>query len=1270
MIKVRGLKDATKLLIAKDSEFADLFGGVKVRETLESLENDNDLKKQGNLVYIKENDKYYTYNKDSQWTELSISLTDIYTGETEPDNDNALWIDTTGETADEPETVNAITELQSQVADINTNLTQLNKLITTGIVPGTVTDSYRRQIMSEMGEPEKPDNAPDVKEDDSSDTSSDNTTTPPTVEPEEPDKTIAEPTVFHNAIKKDTAENFSQNRNDLIDGEMLFYTDKKKFAVYYQGKFYVSGSSSTDTGSASGGEGITADELQDIELDHLTFINNNKKYHINIDSNGELKFSEFSDDTPIYNSPESEDTWGKIYVSHLLQINSVFCGGEDMSNDKIASHSFIELSNASSKDINLNGIYILYSDGTQYDKNAQIIDENNKAEAVGFKWEYLALKGIIKANSTFLIRGKQCNQYKSSILPIKSYDMEWYINNNGKKTLMPFVQNSSSFLLCYGTAWAKNNSSKENKLETVTNLLQPYGDGKDTTIQGYIDCVGFIKDESYKGVAEGNGKTFFNVNYNKTLFIKWFSLEPAKQGNKALGSRKTSALWTYIDFDKNTEHKLNSDYKEAKNYSAVRGGKFAGLLKQYYYPYELKLNSKPGSSSENKDFFSNKTKFDKNKPNYLICSFGIQATDNSLNIKSQTASRCFNWISVGNYSEYIKIRKSGENLWKCYHSIQKNDDVFEDYINDTDYEEHKQNLLMFIDHYKSFIWKTSYNELVTTHKSIIHGLTAGTYEYQVCRDNDPNYTSEILSFTVKSNDEVTEFSFVHTTDQQGFNWLEYQAWANTADAIANKEIYNKYNNIPNNDSDDFSPALFTINTGDITQNGNRVNEWMDYYNGRRPLKNIEEMFTIGNNDLCAYDATKLTNGSDNTSKYNHINILRYYTFELETYKDTDNNILKNYYCADWTITENNKQITYSSLPIYSIYSFNFGIYHFISLNSEIAIASSKTYRDYESEDFVGDASYANTMNKAIEEWFIQDVENFVLKYNTEHHITNAGTNNELKYNCCKYIIVYMHEMPFTIVTNGYTTQNKNRSGSHLNTNNSNGTYRFSRLFKKYGIRLVFGGHKHTYSISKPIYDAPEGYINDDNTVNTSIELIDNDNYRSISESIARSPVIQVKKGFIPQDQSLARYEVVEKITAPIYVMSQASGYKLVSNKELPASQQNYTKWLLKYYPCTIKNRADTENPQQHNPMYIRYDLSSSAIKITAKQVLGIWNNVNQFGNKKGTFDINHQNDLFSVQSVTLDGEIYTGEIESEKIQHPAKDCYGQTDNKSFIIDLV
>ncbi len=44
--------------------------------------------------------------------------------------------------------------------------------------------------------------------------------------------TDVEPTVKSICVKMDTSENFAAHVDDLIDGELLFYTDKAKFAVY------------------------------------------------------------------------------------------------------------------------------------------------------------------------------------------------------------------------------------------------------------------------------------------------------------------------------------------------------------------------------------------------------------------------------------------------------------------------------------------------------------------------------------------------------------------------------------------------------------------------------------------------------------------------------------------------------------------------------------------------------------------------------------------------------------------------------------------------------------------------------------------------------------------------------------------------------------------------------------------------------------------------------------------------------------------------------
>lgn len=188
---------------------------------------------------------------------------------------------------------------------------------------------------------------------------------------------------------------------------------------------------------------------------------------------------------------------------------------------------------------------------------------------------------------------------------------------------------------------------------------------------------------------------------------------------------------------------------------------------------------------------------------------------------------------------------------------------------------------------------------------------------------------------------------------------------------------------------------------------------------------------------------------------------------------------------------------------------------------------------------------------------------------------------------------------------------------------------FSRLFKKYGIRLVLGGHKHTYSISKPIYDAPGNYIGDNNQPASDVDIMG-----EVTTADTRKPVIQVtRQQDIKADDNFARYELVNKINAPIYVMSQASGYKLVSNKEQPSGPQYTIPWLLAYFKAKNNAASPTENVAQHYPMYIKYELSDTAIKVTAKQVQNIWD-VNIDNNSK-KFDMNKQLNDTSAKIMTL-----------------------------------
>ena len=1081
-----------RLLKGEDKEH--LKNGIQQVQSVEDLDKFS-TKEYGNLVYVKDEDAYYSFSVNDEWQ----SILKVYIGSEEPKDDNILWIDPQDDTTLNEEQNDDIANIKKILTELLNRTEKLENLTTIGVIPGDATNSYRKEIMA-TATPENPNpqeesnNTEDTEDTENTEDDSD----------DKPDSSDIKQTVKHNAVKLDTAINFAKNKQNLIDGDILFYTDKLKFAVYYGGKFYTA----TSSGSGGGSEGISVDDLYTLALNYLIFAQGENQYKVRVDSNGNWLVTLYNPNTQ--NAGSQIASWNN-YISHLLCINSIYCGGS-YSEEALCSHNYIELANGSKENINLKGLYLLYTDG-----------KKENASDIGYIWKVLPLEGVIKAGSTFVIRGAQCNSIKSSFIKVDNYDMEWL----DEGVPIVFNQEPSSFYLCAGDSFQELLDNKTLNNPWTASVVKT----------GYVDSCGFGSGS----VGEGSKTFLVNDDWKKVLFVRWYMLEPAKQGNKAYASRATTSLWTYINLEKNDNNNGNSI--------------------QYYYPDDMKQKFSPKASNLNKDFFSNKTSFNQNKPNIINITFGRQATDNG-----NGATRCFNWVSVGYYNEFIEYRKKGTTDWTRLYSYIKNDSSNSTAIN------------TFIEYYQRLRWCTSSGIWVTTHKRIISNLNAGTYEYRIGRDNDESYYSNIMQFTVLANTDVQSFSYIQTSDQQGFNWAEYTAWKKAAYMInKNEENYN-----------------FTINTGDITQSGNRPNEWLDYYDGRQYLRDKEEMFSIGNNDLCGHNATELTDGEDATSKYNHINILRYFTFELD-----ENNP---YSFVEWND---------NTYPIYSVYSFNYGNYHFISLNSEIAIASSKMYKDWESDSYAGDKTFAQTANAQIENWLLKDLQ--------------LWTGQDNPTNCSKCII-YMHEMPFTIVTWNFMNSTSARAGSHLNTLNSNGNYRFSRLFKKYGIRLVMGGHKHTYCITKPVYDAPEGYIN--NGTVTNVDLMGD-----VTDALSRVPVIQVTRDQDILTNDFARYEKVNKINAPTYVMSQATGYKLVSNKEQPSGNQYVIPWLLAYFKAKTNAASPTENRAQHLPMYIRYDVTQDSIKVTPKQVQNIWNvNIDK---NTANFDMNQQLSNLSVQNMTL-----------------------------------
>lgn len=618
-----------------------------------------------------------------------------------------------------------------------------------------------------------------------------------------------------------------------------------------------------------------ATTLQETPVNQFMFTKDQKTLKTIIDANNQIITVETND---MITEPGSKlESWN-VYVDHLLCINSIACEGT------MCSHNYVELGNGSKKDINLNGLYLLYTDCSK-----------RLESDIGYVWQYLPLTGVIKAGSTFVIRGKQTNTIKGSMIKVDSYDMEWDIE---------FKQNKAAFYLCAGDSFKP--------LLESNSLGNPW----EANLIGYIDSCGF----GAEAPAEGNSPLLVNDNWNDIIFVRWFMFETAKQGTKAFAKRKTKDLWTYIDLTKNTTK--------------------AGNSIQYYYSDNIKLKYTPKASYLGKDFFTISTLFRQDIPNYVNLTFGRQATDSG-----SGATRCFNWISVGYYDEYVEIRKQGEEWSKHYSIIEKD-------------SSNTANINKFINYYKRYKWIAPDGTFVTTHKDL-------------------------------------------------------KLWKQT------------------------------------------------------------EEFPTG----------------------------------------------------------------------------------------------------------------------------------------------------------CEKCIVYTHDAPFSIVTYDFmNTSTTARAGSKLNTINNNGTYRFSRLFKKMGIRLVMAGHKHTYGISKPIYDAPIEYL-EGNKASSAVDILSGE----ITTDMSRKPVIQVLRQDQVQVNNFARYEVVENITAPTYVTCQATEYKLISNKEQPSGDAYRIPWLLAYFPAATSSSNPKENTAQHKPMYIKYDVSDTNIKITAVQINGIW----EVDSSSTKYDFNNQIENLTIDKMTL-----------------------------------
>lgn len=765
------------------------------------------------------------------------------------------------------------------------------------------------------------------------------------------------------------------------------------------------------------------------------------------------------------------------------------------------THSFIELENTSPVDIPLTGVYLHFFNPAEN----TYVKENGEIRLTSNKVHHLELDGVIKAGGTYLIRGAKHAEFEdeSAFIKVRTYDKEWYENGElisfeqkpgntsweqGNTTTVP---RAYRFCLTYGLSDLGPNKQlvEFNNSEVIIGTIT-YKKG---TFPNIIKDPRFIDSCSYSTVAGisslygsnnpwyangGSGGNGITIAKN-SMFRLMFALDPAKQAfngfNTADSSRSRYNKATDIQIlDLNKEYIGFSNSKEIIN------------IERYT----------PKASFENRNVMTDKTQLNREKPNMVTCSFGVDVYN----------TRCFNWISCGTFDEYVWLRKKGETKWTMLESYKK---VSEDVTESTS-PIHRKEYSVDVNNtvYARMINRFPGNDvLFTAHKCVVvvpdASTVSETYEYVVGRsdkDNQPDleHTNSIYTFTIYPRSY--EGRVYQITDQQGFHWIEYQVWAASAEFL-NTQIDKEVAEWNSKHSTKVFPIL--INTGDMTQSGARINEWLDYYNGGISLFNhLEQMNCVGNNDLCPINPRDLGTGNDSdksSSQFFHY----FYCYDL---KDNDeynsvNEDKKKFFSGDAFVVKahtgsakNGEKIDTINVTedkyIPSFYYFKTGNVLYIIVNSEIPFSNCQKWfglcSNYETSQYVnvytGIEAVRGGRYAMKSEKNTTGIEYFTPLYETMY--TWLDTNNTKGSNKRK-VIVAMHEMPFTVITNT-SLKNDNsdqlpctrnhptkagRLGSNvnqLNIDENRGIYWCSRLLEYFNCKLVIGGHKHTYALSYPI----------------------------------------------------------------------------------------------------------------------------------------------------------------------------------------------------------
>jgi hypothetical protein len=262
---------------------------------------------------------------------------------------------------------------------------------------------------------------------------------------------------------------------------------------------------------------------------------------------------------------------------------------------------------------------------------------------------------------------------------------------------------------------------------------------------------------------------------------------------------------------------------------------------------------------------------------------------------------------------------------------------------------------------------------------------------------------------------------------------------------------------------------------------------------------------------------------------------------------------------------------------------------------------------------------------------------FTTIYSMVYDILNSAGNRE--------IVAACHEMPFTVVTDTNLSRSVvhvDRSisekltgslvGCHcnrLNYSDVKGIYWLSRLLEHFQVKLMIGGHKHTYACTNPLrefyyYGENKNSIangpmtmertlaNDSAVWSATPKLVSGNQYaiNGTGENLAADGTVDTTKfplmlsdtlGITNSNNTVYPFYGVNATdfnrgTGVVYFMCQATGFKLKSNKELPSPSQRFSYVIPK---TTVQKTAaspyktDKPNANQQHPMFAEIKLNGS-----------------------------------------------------------------------------